>query len=502
MQVHACSAHRRLRRLIPRTRSPILGHNLVLASAVAWIAIGIDSAGAQPPSPDELQAPFRVIDGIGVNAGSVIRFQEDAYRQLRSAPRIRLTQFPLEKNQTVDLELEQFSVTNGTTQFILGTPEGDVPMPHPEVALFRGKVVGETDSEVFLGVSPSGSNGIIRVGGREYVLAPDRGADRADAGLRHTGPEPAPKNVLGEGGISGTYPFRIAFVAIDCDYEFGQLFDNLTEATVYAIELLGAVSMIYERSLQVRLHIPYLRVWSTSNDPYTANDVGILLSDLSSHWYYNMGSVERDIVHLLSGEPGRAGLANVDVLCDEINGYGVSAGIMGSFPRPVPPDDSGRVDTFDIKIVAHEMGHQFGSSHTHCYSPPIDYCGRSFDDCWSGTFQCQVGCLMSYCDRVECVGAGGGKELVFHQRVAQRIRQSVDASCLQSGLDPVYVDWANLTGIENGSNFFPFNTVKEGVQSVIPRGTIHIDAGTYPDGFVANRPMVLRTTGGSVVVGP
>jgi len=493
----------------------------VVTAAVALIGLQLPAAFAQDRAPAESAALIRITKDTAANGAAVVQIDDEVYRQMRPHSRFRLKQFPLGGHDTVDLDLEQFSVTTSTTRMVIGTANGDLPMPHPEVTLFRGHVVGEEDSEVFLGLSPSGSNGFVRRGGKEYVLTSGRGRKNGVAGGSQlvyeqsaigAGSAESPFQCLTssvadkvampmEAEALGTYSWRAAFVAIDCDYEYGQLFDNLADAAVYAIELLGAISSIYERDLQVRLYVPYLRVWSTSNDPYTVDNVQVLLSELRSHWIVNMSSVQRDIVHLLSGQPGRAGLANVNVLCDDTYGYGVSSGIIGAFPRPLPANDSGPVDTFDIKLVAHEMGHQFGSPHTHCYNPPIDYCGQSFDDCWTGTFQCQQGTLMSYCDRTECVGTGG-KDLRFHERVVTRIRQSVDASCLRSGKDPVYVDWANNTGVETGSSLFPYNSVLEGVEVVIPGGTIHIDAGTYSQGFVANRPMILRTTGGSVVVGP
>ncbi len=482
---------------------------LVVATSIACAVI----ARAQQPVPTELKAPVRVINGADVAAGSSIRFHEDAYRQLRPVQRVRLTQFPLEQNQTVDLELEQFSITDPATQIVMGTPDGDVPIPHPEVALFRGHVIGEADSDVFLGLSPSGSNGRIRFRGSEYLLAPERGGglghvihDRIVTGAgrpwrfechTQTPSEPAPE-VSGEGEVSGTYPFRVAFVAIECDYAFGRSFDDLNAAAVYVIELLGAISSIYERDLQVRLFLPYIRVWATPAHPYTAATVQGILPQFEAYWRANMSFVERDIAHLLTTKDANGGLAEVDVLCNDDWGYGASSGLTGSFPVPLL---DGSLDQWDLHIVSHEMGHQFGSPHTHCYIPPVDKCWNTEPSCYSGAIECtQHGTIMSYCK--SCDGGLANVDLRFGDVVSQRIRQSVDPSCLRSGLNPVYVDWANNTGIENGSISFPYNTVLEGVQIVVPGGGVYIDAGNYSETGVANRPMILRTTGGPVRIGP
>ena len=53
-------------------------------------------------------------------------------------------------------------------------------------------------------------------------------------------------------------------------------------------------------------------------------------------------------------------------------------------------------DTF---VTAHELGHVFGSEHTHCYNPPIDMCNGGEDGCYQGPEATPPdgGSVMSYC---------------------------------------------------------------------------------------------------------
>ena len=46
-------------------------------------------------------------------------------------------------------------------------------------------------------------------------------------------------------------------------------------------------------------------------------------------------------------------------------GYGVVQ-INGSYPS----------NLWDLIASAHELGHNFGSPHTHCYHPPLDHCSN------------------------------------------------------------------------------------------------------------------------------
>jgi len=473
---------------------------------------------AGPVEPVEMDAPVRVLAEPQPVAGISVELGRHALEALRPHGLVRVKGFPLEPGKRVDLELEQFTVTTGATQFMLGTDSGDKSVGHPDVSLFRGRVVNEPQSQVFLGISAAKSNGFITMPGKEYILAPSRSGKRTKDGVEHVVYErfaaganapPSPfqcqtrtaREPEGDPGAQastamGGYPFRIALVALECDYEYGQSFDSMDDAFIYTIELLGAISSVYERDLQVRLYIPYLRIWSTSSDPYVGNDVAILLPQFESYWRANMGSVGRDIAHFLTSKNANGGLAEVDVLCNEQWGYGTSSGISGVFPRPLV---DGSLEQWDVYVVAHEMGHQFGSPHTHCYNPPIDNCGQSFDDCWNGIYACQQGTIMSYCK--SCPGGLANVDIRFHDRVITRIRQSVDASCLRGGLNPVYVD-AAYSGLEFGTQSFPFNTATEGIRVVIPWGTVYFDAGLYPEWIRESRPMVLRTTGGAVVIGP
>jgi hypothetical protein len=80
------------------------------------------------------------------------------------------------------------------------------------------------------------------------------------------------------------------------------------------------------------------------------------------------------------------------------------------------------------------------------------------------------------------------------------MRSHIDSSCLCLARDPSYVDWRN-TGFEDGTAAWPYNTVKEGTEAVLPGGTVSIANGNYPEQITIWQPMTLNATGDSVIIG-
>jgi M6 family metalloprotease-like protein len=65
-------------------------------------------------------------------------------------------------------------------------------------------------------------------------------------------------------------------------------------------------------------------------------------------------------------------------------------------------------------------------------------------------------------------------------------------------IDPVYVDWTNTSGSEDGSSERPYNTVVEGIGAVSDEGVVWIRPGFYAESLTINRPMTVYATNGMV----
>jgi hypothetical protein len=191
-------------------------------------------------------------------------------------------------------------------------------------------------------------------------------------------------------------------------------------------QLVAAVSDQYLTDVQTTLSIAYLGLYSTPADPWDAQDsggdAGDVLDEFQAAWSGSGWPVSANLAHFLSGANLGGGVAYVNVLCNQSFGFGVSGNLSGSINWQTWTGAPGNF-TWDFVVVAHELGHNFGSSHTHSYCPPLDIC---YTNCSSAPV-CSQGTLMSYC---HTCGGMDNIDLEFHPVCANIMRQSVNSSCL------------------------------------------------------------------------
>ena len=127
-----------------------------------------------------------------------------------------------------------------------------------------------------------------------------------------------------------------------------------------------------------------------------------------------------DLAQFLSGANLGCGVAWVDVLCNDTFNFSVCGNINGNTAFPVVQQP----DNWDFMVIAHEMVHNFGASHTHSYCPPLDECASNCN----GTTQCtNQGTIMSYCHL--CPGGTSNITTYFHPAISTIITGEA-AGCL------------------------------------------------------------------------
>ncbi len=426
----------------------------------------VESAPLQPPpgpgqagfvlAPEAL-VPFTALETAD---GAELTFALDASRlaALQLMPRATLHAFPVPGMDDVTLDLRQLRLPFATDA-VLRVDGVDVPGGLAgavgDLSVWSGSVLEMPGSRAFLSFSSQGARGFL-----ELPLAVDRYVHVATLSGPGANGEPATCSVVrtpdlaafaagtpdicaGERFVPGTtQQFELdasAFlppsesltasdcrIAIETDYQLFQRFPSTLAASTYVTQLMAAISDQYFTDVQTTVSIAYLGLYSSVSDPWlsqdSGGDTGDLLDEFQNAWVTNGWPVSANLAHFISGAGLGGGIAYVNVLCNQSFGFGVSGNINGSINWGTWTGAPANF-TWDFVVVAHELGHNFGSSHTHSYCPPLDLC---YANC-NGTTACSQGTIMSYC---HTCGGMDNIDLDFHPVTANIMRAAVNGSCL------------------------------------------------------------------------
>ncbi len=212
-----------------------------------------------------------------------------------------------------------------------------------------------------------------------------------------------------QGGIAGFGPaLRRDFeLALECDNEFAAIFPSTDALLDYLAALYGAIDAIYERDAGFGLRLGFIRIWDQEEDPFNDADP---LYQFRDYWVANEAETPRDLAQLVSGrrQLPYGGVAWLSVACNPDNGYSVVGYMNGRFASATAANPG----NWDIIVAAHELGHNFGTHHTHAYE---------LDSCNAG--QVRRGTIMSYCHVVS--GASANVDNRFHVFCAEKMREFV-----------------------------------------------------------------------------
>lgn len=389
--------------------------------------------------------------------------------EMSEQPACTLERIPLDLVSEVDLVLFQVSpVADDAIATVVEQLDHERRFAARQATIWRGSVVGDASSEVFLSYSPAGLFGWVETAGvrwmitsgdptgeRTTVIYPENGVAASmikwlpfQCGtLPIEDPQfaPATPTPPASGGIAGSVCMTIE-IAIDTDNAFLEIFDGDEAAAMGYVEtLVASTNIIYERDLNTQFQIVYTRFWGIE-DPWSGTDTNTRLPEFKAHWNNQMDGVSRDVAHLLCGDDLGGGRAYTYGVCDPEYAYGVSGDMDGYFPTPL---QSFHYQNWDIIVFTHELGHNCGSPHTHDYCPPIDQCPSSsaWGPCQTAQV-CQLGTLMSYCHWCPPYNETN-IELAFHPTVQDEIRSFlVSRSCL----DDVQCGDPDDDGIGAGDN--------------------------------------------------
>jgi hypothetical protein len=455
---------------------------MVRSFTLLWTALFICSAALR--AQVETVRPFRVNEGAAMESRLALRSYVGEFVLLKldrtAAEGIvasRSERINLELPETAEsvraMELRRFDILKPGALTVAGTETGDAPVSVRDRFVSYLGDFGSNERRLWsLSLGTHGVVGMFEVDDETYVLGSLKGMDGFTAEDYILYPVSALKSQPSY--ECGSEAFEVTdrieqmmassrgrnfepltselldvTMAIESDYQTFVFFGGSVEdATSYLLALMSTVSALYLRDINCRLSVGYTRVWSVEADPYSDSppSSSTLLNEFRNYWNANMQGVPRTTAHYISTRnQGLGGVAWLDVLCESLTGgYGYAFSDIQNGALIGLPTYS-----WQVMVVAHETGHNFGSPHTHScsWNPPIDTCyvGSETSGCYFGPCQVgqtcipRLGYIMSYCHLTS-----GGIQLYFGQQCSDLMRSYAEiASCVGNVASGLVVGYPN-----------------------------------------------------------
>ncbi|MDA3844415.1 MAG: M12 family metallo-peptidase [Candidatus Kapabacteria bacterium] len=390
----------------------------------------------------------------------------NALKVLSTNGDIILQDFPVSNNETASISLKKLRpITDAKTMFYIGSRRA-LPPEQPKIIRYSGTVVGEPGSKVFLTISDKRLFcKVSHNDGRSFAIAP---SDKKPSQCRLIDERTFYKDLPFdftcftddiESGLAEKLKSKSLHtqsekileveIALETDTEFFKACGSDTDkAQWYALNLFAMVTTIYEEQLGITIYIPALITWTDSPaDPYQcAGNPFTLVDKARVYWEENRKDIKRDIFHVMTSiSYGGGGFGYFDALGRK-DGYDFStSSVQCQHNYPT------FAFTYDVYIIAHEMGHNFNGQHTHsCYwGYPLDTCVTAAaieGGCLDSGSQPKPnpGSIMSYCGGTNSsFGMGYMVEMVFLDENIDLMRGTAeDADCLNEPVKPTVL----LTG--------------------------------------------------------
>jgi len=425
------------------------------------------------------------IDRSGSNEPSKIGFSETKFSNLlQTVSQANGESFTVENFLEHDgkpFVLSSYEVFAEGAKLVQQNADGtESAIPRPKMIHLHGSISGDPSSFVVMHLSARGSLGLIQTAEKKLSIESDPAghsilvdaakipADGTRAKEIFAAEEegevpdqlPAPKQPtvllktplddsrgapydLTQTSVGNKYEIGIA---IDCDQlcvtrlnQYAPGSGQGTDATSYLTALIAGTATVYKRDLGRDLKITYLKLWNGAS-PF---DSGTNSLTQYREYYLNPPTQTFDVAHLMTGIQ-EGGVAYVGTVCRA--GYNVGVSSLRGQWRGSTSGSSAYM--WDLEVTAHELGHNFGSGHSHDYDPPIDECvscreGFTAEQCKSGggavgpvsrsDARCVKGTVMSYCHLC------GGMENInmnFHPRAIEKLKSTLNANCGEAGPAP------------------------------------------------------------------
>lgn len=307
---------------------------------------------------------------------------------------------------------------------------------------YKGKIVGDEKSRVGLSILDDKLHLLMYDKDGDYQISKVEGEKRLYAGIyKHddilntpigceTNTQVAHKRQKSHSHKRSS-PLDCVEIYFEVDYK-AYTENGSTVASVEAwVNAMFAQIAIFFADADIPIVLSGIKVYTTNeSDPYRVHSGTLPMLDAFRDSMRNQGFNGR-LAHLLSGRNVGGGRAHLNTLCSSFLNVAVSGNLNSG-------ETSYSTYVWNISVIAHELGHNFGANHTHdCAwdtdndpntpNAQIDDCGNVWSGgspgyCYDSNNKILPGnqaTIMSYCHVVG--GASINLNLGFHPLVKARI---------------------------------------------------------------------------------
>jgi hypothetical protein len=337
---------------------------------------------------------------------------------------------------------------------------------------YRGKISGNPNSVVSLTFSNDGIHGLVHENSGAFDLKKIDGVthtfnevssnydfncdSKEDDEYDNNIPTTYSTNTITQELPLGLNPY-VTTVANYCLRAFWEVdFDMYSLHTgntiSYVTSLFNASSTLFEND-GIYVVLSEIKVWTSGYSVYRnfipANtlDCGVVLSAYRNYYNNNLIPINGDFAHFLTynlplgdgdvSNGSRCGVSTLNGPCRTSTTSPIGFMFCMSQLYYTNVTGSSTVYTWNINVITHEQGHQFGSQHTHACvwngnNTAIDSCSETEGSCANiGYPPPGGGTIMSYCHQIGGVGINFANG--FGPQPQQVIVNSINAkTCLQS----------------------------------------------------------------------